>query len=504
MSFDPHTNFAYSTVATAPSPASSGTSLVLTATDGALFPQPSSAGAFNLTVWPAGTAPISTNAEIVRCTARSADTLTIVRAQEGSGARSILVGDQIALTITAKIATDIEQSRPRLAQGTTYVPSTNVAATDTAAIQAAHDALPSTGGTILLDAGPYAITAGTIAFTKPIHLVGSGPNGSNASTGAFFNGIGTLLTCSSSTGIALQVDADGCTFEKLHLQNTSVSAPTAGSAIKVASNGKSCRYIDCCIEGFYVGLNVEKGYYWKVDRCSFIDPVLYGIRIQDIGLVDGGDQTITNSDFTAGPNNLTPTAGIQWESGGGPKIIGCKVNITGSASFTVGFNFQISDGATTSVAVVSSCSIENVTYGVLFQLSGVSNTGHFGKIVVIGNEFFGVSGTSYGFAFAPSVASRIDRIVCTGNIGSAATSLILLHNVDLVLMSNNISFSSPATYTFQGGETNLVITGDAFSTSGRPAPGKFATGAWYYDTTLHKPGFSDGGSNWRDAAGTVI
>ncbi len=110
---DAHKNFAYSTVATAPSPASSGTSLILAAGDGAKFP----AVPFNATVWPAGVNPITTNAEIVRVTAVVTDTLTITRAQEGSSARSVIVGDQIAATITAKTLTDIENLTPNVQSG---------------------------------------------------------------------------------------------------------------------------------------------------------------------------------------------------------------------------------------------------------------------------------------------------------------------------------------------------------------------------------------------------
>lgn len=108
MSFDPHKNFAYSTVATAPSPATSGTSLDVAAGDGTLFPDPGTDGDFNVTVWPAGAIPTEANAEICRVTARSTDTLTITRAQESTSARAIQAGDQIALTITKKLLDDIE------------------------------------------------------------------------------------------------------------------------------------------------------------------------------------------------------------------------------------------------------------------------------------------------------------------------------------------------------------------------------------------------------------
>lgn len=104
MAFDNHKNFAYSIVATAPSPATSGTTLVLQTGDGAAFP----AAPFNVTIWPVGVAPLRSNAEIARATGKSSDTLTIVRAQEGSSARTVVVGDQIAASITVKTITDIE------------------------------------------------------------------------------------------------------------------------------------------------------------------------------------------------------------------------------------------------------------------------------------------------------------------------------------------------------------------------------------------------------------
>ncbi len=104
MAYDNHTNLAYSAVATAPSPATSGTTLVVQTGDGSIFPTPP----FNATVWPAGASPLVGTAEIVRVTGKSTDTFTITRTQEGTSARSIIVGDQIAATITAKTITDIE------------------------------------------------------------------------------------------------------------------------------------------------------------------------------------------------------------------------------------------------------------------------------------------------------------------------------------------------------------------------------------------------------------
>lgn len=113
--FDPHKNFAVSTVATPPSPSTTGTSLIVSGGDGAKFPTPP----FNATVWPAGAQATTTNSEIVRVTAISTDTFTIARTQEFTSARAIVGGDNISATITAKVLTDVEALIPTAVTVTT-------------------------------------------------------------------------------------------------------------------------------------------------------------------------------------------------------------------------------------------------------------------------------------------------------------------------------------------------------------------------------------------------
>ncbi len=108
MALDPVKNFAISRVATAPSPADSGTTLVVETGDGVLFPDPSSSGEYNVVIYPNGEQPTSTNAEIVRVTARTSDTMTIEREQESTSARTIVEGDVVMLGITAKVVEDIQ------------------------------------------------------------------------------------------------------------------------------------------------------------------------------------------------------------------------------------------------------------------------------------------------------------------------------------------------------------------------------------------------------------
>jgi hypothetical protein len=148
---DKHLNFAYSTVATAPSPATTGTSLVVASGTGLLFP----AVPFNAVIWPTGQRPLSSNAEVVRVTARTTDTLTIVRAQELSSARTVVVGDQIAAAITTKTLGDIENRQPTYGSGMYYQ-----------ACATGYGGAYVTGVTIVLNhpyaVGPVPLRAGTL------------------------------------------------------------------------------------------------------------------------------------------------------------------------------------------------------------------------------------------------------------------------------------------------------------------------------------------------------
>lgn len=104
---DAHPLFAVSLVATAPSSPTAGTSLVVTASEGARF---GSTFPFNAVICPANTLPTPANAEVVRITARSTDTFTIARTQEGSSARSVQVGDIIYVPPTPLAFTNIEKA----------------------------------------------------------------------------------------------------------------------------------------------------------------------------------------------------------------------------------------------------------------------------------------------------------------------------------------------------------------------------------------------------------
>jgi hypothetical protein len=93
-------NSAYATLAS--SITSSATSITLTTGQGARFPSLSGGDYFYATL-----IDTSNNLEIVKCTARSTDVLTVVRGQESTTARAYSAGDRIELRITAQGLLDL-------------------------------------------------------------------------------------------------------------------------------------------------------------------------------------------------------------------------------------------------------------------------------------------------------------------------------------------------------------------------------------------------------------
>lgn len=161
---DAHKNFAISTIATAPVPPASGTSLAVAAGEGSLFP----ATPFNAVVWPAGVSPTAANAEVIRVTTVATDTFSAVtRTQQGSSARTILVGDQVAAVLTAADLDDyVAVTAKRVVQVVNF--QTGAVATGTATIPGDDSVPQNTEGTEFMT---LAITPKSAGNTLKIDVV---------------------------------------------------------------------------------------------------------------------------------------------------------------------------------------------------------------------------------------------------------------------------------------------------------------------------------------------
>jgi hypothetical protein len=99
--------------ALASSISSASTTIVLAAGQGVEFPTPGGGNYFYATL-----TDTSNNLEVVKVTTRTVDTLTVVRGQDGTTARSYAAGDLLELRPTAAALTDMQA----------YTPSGNITA----------------------------------------------------------------------------------------------------------------------------------------------------------------------------------------------------------------------------------------------------------------------------------------------------------------------------------------------------------------------------------------
>lgn len=152
------TNLATSTLAAGI--AAGATSITVPAGEGARFPVPNEEGQWFPLLLVGGTGLF----EIVRCTARFGDTLTIARAQEGTTAKAFVAGDRVDLRITAAgFGTFADKD----AVAAALAGKADGAATDAAlATKADADATAAALGTKLDKTG--GVVTGTIDFNKAL------------------------------------------------------------------------------------------------------------------------------------------------------------------------------------------------------------------------------------------------------------------------------------------------------------------------------------------------
>jgi hypothetical protein len=214
--FDAHKNFAVTQVVTPPSPANSGTSLTVTSGGGALLP----AAPFNCVVYPTLTYPLSTNAEIVRVTSVVGDTLTIVRAQESSSARSILAGDTIGNVTSVKVFTDIESAINALPQSAIQSVSAGTAVATSPMV------VFSNSNNVSFGLNGSVITA-SVAGGGGV-AISAGANSSSTGTIVFSNSNG--ITFGMSTNGVVTASHDGITSQSVQTQSN-VQGISAGTQI---------------------------------------------------------------------------------------------------------------------------------------------------------------------------------------------------------------------------------------------------------------------------------
>ena len=201
-----------STVLAAAVSTTSQTTFTVTSGTGGLFPSPGSGQFFSITLTPLS-APNGPPWEIVYCTARTGDVLTVVRGQEGTTPTTWSVGDNVQLLLTAGVVTGFSQSsqvRPNIqaftSSGTFTVPSGVTQVKVTVIGGGGGGASSSTsnpgggGGAGGIAVGVVSGLSGTVAVTVGAGGAGGASGGANSGADGGTSSFGSYLSATGGGG----------------------------------------------------------------------------------------------------------------------------------------------------------------------------------------------------------------------------------------------------------------------------------------------------------------
>ena len=452
-------NYAFSTLAVGCD--SAATSLSVPAGHGARFPALAAGEYFYATLENA-----ALNREIVKVTARVDDTLTVVRAQDNTTARSWNAGDSLSLRVNAAAFEDIADAANHVytPAGTGAVPTTVQSklrefvsvkdfgavdgANSTSAFQKAADA----GGRIYVPGGTYYV--GYVSITKscvwfgdgdssiiirPANLDTTSPSPSSAAT---FSIEAHNITVSFSELLLDGNEANQIAYEPYgYLIRYTNVAGTATSTLSV--NVDNCTFrnaTQACIAAD--GDTATSGYEeLKVTGCRFING--------RYGLPKGSPLTLSSSGY--GPDYITLTDKVY-------------ATITGN---TFSFTNTLADGTFSRTAI-------RVTFN--------TNTDNAdgARAYIDGNYFYGCGrgerGTSYSVTGGTGTGAKFSVESLTGS-GTVATALIAEAGknytandvLTLVGGSGTATLTVSTVNAYGGVETFAVTTGGTgYTMSQRP------------------------------------
>lgn len=281
---------------------SSDSSILLTSGTGTSFPSPTTGQYFYATI----STTAGTN-EIVKCTGRSSDTLTVVRGQEGTTAVAFAAGSRVEVRVTAQSVIDAVASYSADVSVKSYGAIGDGVTDDTAAIQTAVNS----ENNVFFPAGTYLVSS-PITISSNRSLYGEG-----ASSVILYTG-----TATSRGALYANSGSASAYVENLKIYDLKVLGQVASLGFSefvhlIALHGvRNCLIDNCVIEGFRGdGIIFGSGDVAGQERHN-IDVTVSNCYINGvnndnrngISVIDGTSVTIENNYFTRCTRSNMPGA----------------------------------------------------------------------------------------------------------------------------------------------------------------------------------------------------
>lgn len=338
-------NFAKVTVSTGYD--ASATEIVLSSGHGTELPAPATDGEFNLVWWNSSDYPDPAddpNVEIVRVTARTTDTLTVTRNQEGSGASTKNTASKtykMILALTKKVMDDLE-SVETITVKKTGGDYDNIADAVTAVNASAVDCIISVG------VGTFDV-ADTMAFTN-VKFLGLYGEGSSASILQSATGLVNkpMITISSAVPYT--------PFNFVNLDGTNLANWGDNATEKIIESSNSGGYVellDCTTYGGYDAIDVSIGSaFW------IFNSVIDGATNIGFHADNGAEGDIGFTDIT---NHGNYDALVK-ETTGSTYVTLSDIRLSNPLNPTNGTGIQVQDNA--NVVFYAGCEVKELDIGI--------------------------------------------------------------------------------------------------------------------------------------------
>ena len=284
---------------------------------------------------------------------------------------------------------------------------------DSAAISAWIAAQTAAGGGVLfVPTGNYLTSTCGFVISKPTVLEGVGQKAVDSSV------FGSQITCSSTSNSLFTYTGDLLTVRDIALNGpTSGSETNYGLYLNTGTVHGRYNIQNLSVNGFKDSIYVNAGAYWSIRDTHIINPIRYGLNINNVLNNDEGDWRVDNFSCVGGSQvNTSTTPGssaciAQFSSGGG-KISAIKSNST----FTNGVYANLTGSQQ---LLMTQLDIENVTTNPVYIAQGWPNITITGSYLNSADCYSAIYGVGLnGFAIA-------GNILQTGTCGTPVPAIVV-------------------------------------------------------------------------------
>lgn len=347
-------------------------------------------------------------------------------------------------------------------------------ADSSSAIQAAIDAIPSTGGTLYIPKGTYSLTSGVVVNKNgSVHILGEGgfATNSNGTSKFIFTGSGACITIGSSSATV----QNGCRISNLYIEGNNTAGQIGVKVLRTYRNLFECVAVNEMLGSGSIGFEFD----------------------------GTGDITIINELFQCGVRKVT--TGVKLTKVTSTRINGGYWNAVGGSNGIdiISDDTVIIDGANFDGWATAAVNTANITgtfrglrvIGSRFESNaiGVNVAASVAVSTIVGN-YFNMGGTGIGINVASGASVNV-----SDNVGHNITSGTLLSNGNGAATGANSTLFGPL-ISQAVGQADIVFTDLTTALTGTGAVTNsalnmtVATGATATSTAIARTNGSEGWS----------